>query len=165
MANTYYHCSRCGRQVEENEACDEHFTCECRRLESPQASSSAHTVGTGPEKPDANETEGLYSIRLEIQARKAPVAALYSDLRLNPEQVPHGYYRYSIRETDGGSGEPATIERHVLMNHLMDILTTENLDSLIEKNDGYLNISDYDYDDSLCVSFPKSILSPRYFHD
>jgi hypothetical protein len=122
-------------------------------------------VGVSLGKPDANETEGLYSMRLDIEARKAPVAAFYSDVRLNPEQVPHGYYRYSIRETDGGSGEPATIERHVLVNHLMDILTTENLDSLIEKNDGYLNISDYDYDDSHCVSFPKSILSPRYFHD
>ncbi|WP_369343130.1 LPD28 domain-containing protein [Bifidobacterium fermentum] len=112
-----------------------------------------------------NGTEELYSIRLGIEAREAPVAALYSDLRLNPEQVPHGWHRYSIRETDGGSGEPATIERHVLVNHLMDILTTENLDSLIEKHDGCLNISDYDYDDSHCVSFPKSILSPRYFHD
>lgn len=80
-----------------------------------------------------NGTEELYSIRLGIEAREAPVAALYSDLRLNPEQVPHGWHRYSIRETDGGSGEPATIERHVLVNHLMDILTTENLDSLIEK--------------------------------
>ncbi|MFT8705445.1 MAG: LPD28 domain-containing protein [Bifidobacterium sp.] len=122
-------------------------------------------MGVSLGKPDANETEGLYSMRLEIEARKAPVAAFYSDVRLNHEQVPHGYYRYSIRETDGGSGEPATIERHLLVNHLMDILTTENLDSLIEEHDGYLNISDYDYDDSRSVSFPKSILSPRYFHD
>ncbi|MFT8443452.1 MAG: hypothetical protein ABF515_02480 [Bifidobacterium sp.] len=62
MANTYYHCSRCGRQVEENEACDEHFTCECRLEPQPDVKTttaviSLEKLGIAAYEPDEQEIE------------------------------------------------------------------------------------------------------------
>lgn len=111
---------------------------------------------------NTKQTETLYSISLNVTGRREPVRALCSELRLDSEHVPEGYHRYSVRECDDGSGDPATIERHVLVNHLMDILTKENPDNPITNHDGWLDIEDCDYDDLHCETFPASILAPGY---
>lgn len=53
---------------------------------------------------------------------------LYSDSRIPDKDIPAGMFRYSVRSADGDYGEPGTIEKKVLVNFEMDILSDKELD-------------------------------------
>ena len=50
---------------------------------------------------------------------------LFTSSRIDRNTVPAGLYCYDIRETDGFSGEAATVEPYVGVNHLGTILSKE----------------------------------------
>ena len=66
---------------------------------------------------------------------------LYSVCRIKSEDIPQGYFKYSVRQADFG-GDLATIEPRVLVNHEMDILSPVELDF---GEDGYIEITDWNF--------------------
>ena len=61
---------------------------------------------------------------------------LFTNSRLYRSTVPDGLYCYDIRETDGGSGDPATVEPDVWVNHWGTIIAKEpfEMDSYMIKD-------------------------------
>ena len=59
------------------------------------------------------------------------VEALFTNGRIDREQLPEGYHAYDIR--NGDDGEPETIEPNVTVNHYGTILTREKIG--MTKND------------------------------
>ncbi|MCI8868610.1 MAG: hypothetical protein HFE61_10895 [Anaerotignum sp.] len=53
------------------------------------------------------------------------VEALFTNARLDRDTVPEGLYCYDVRETDGFSGIPATLERYVMANHWGTVLSKQ----------------------------------------
>ena len=68
---------------------------------------------------------------------------LYSICRIKREDIPEGWFKYSVRQADLG-GDLATIEPRVLVNHEMDLLSKVELDF---GEDGYIEIEDYNFID------------------
>ena len=69
--------------------------------------------------------------------------ALFTNLRIDRETVPKGFYCYDIRETEGFSGVAASVEQYVLVNHWGSILTKK---SFPLKNGSYeIKADDIDY--------------------
>ena len=68
----------------------------------------------------------LDTIILTIRERDTPIRARYCEGRVTSHDVAQGDHVYAVRESDGGSGEPCTIEQCVGINHVMDIITTDN---------------------------------------
>jgi len=48
---------------------------------------------------------------------------LFTNSRIDRNTIPYGLCCYDIRETDGGSGDPATVEPYVWVNHWGTIIT------------------------------------------
>lgn len=48
---------------------------------------------------------------------------LFTNSRIDRDTIPNGLHCYDIRETDGGSGDPATVEPYVLVNHWGTIIS------------------------------------------
>lgn len=65
----------------------------------------------------------------------------YSATRIKQSDIPNGYYKYSVRQADFG-GDLATIEKRVLVNHEMDILSPFELDL---GEDGYIEIENWNF--------------------
>ena len=63
--------------------------------------------------------------------------ALFSDVRIEKESVPDGWFRYDIRHDD--SGEPVTLEANVRVNHFGSLLVDHEITI---PNAGYLEITD-----------------------
>ena len=63
--------------------------------------------------------------------------ALFSDTRLQEDEIPEGLYRYELR--DGGDGEFCSVEEKVIVNHAGTLLMKEPLD-LGER--GYIELDD-----------------------
>ena len=77
------------------------------------------------------------------------IIVLFTNSRLDRLTVPDNLYCYDIRETDGGSGEPATVENIVLVNHWGTIIskTPFEMDSYKVRNIAkyYHEIKDFSY--------------------
>ena len=53
--------------------------------------------------------------------------ALFTDLRVDRESVPSGYYVYDVRGSDYDCGKLNTLERRVLVNHAGTVVAFEPL--------------------------------------
>ena len=53
---------------------------------------------------------------------------LFSNGRLQDEEVPEGLYRYDLRGSDYDPGQPITVEKTVVVNHAASVLMAEELD-------------------------------------
>ena len=53
---------------------------------------------------------------------------LFSNGRLRDEDVPEGLYRYDLRGSDYDPGQPITVEKTVVVNHVASVLMAEELD-------------------------------------
>lgn len=65
---------------------------------------------------------------------------LYDCCRIKQEDVPQGYHKYSVRFTDDNE-DYATIERRVIVNHAIDILSPKEL----EMGDNGIEIKDWTF--------------------
>ena len=71
-----------------------------------------------PDRQKEDEPETTYQ---EVEVFGVP--ALFDNARIPQEDVPEGLHRYDLRGSDFDPGEPATVERHVVVNHAASILT------------------------------------------
>lgn len=67
--------------------------------------------------------------------------ALFTNGRIDRDTVPKGVYAYDIRETEGFSGIPCSVERFVVVNHMGTVLTR---DPIKKMKDGFRSMSDDD---------------------
>lgn len=74
------------------------------------------------------------------------VEAMWSDVRLHAHDIPDGWHCYAVRGGDGG-WPPCSIERSVWANHAGDIVTPDDIDPLLERNDWMLIIRDWWFTD------------------
>jgi len=77
---------------------------------------------------------------------KGRVDAMWSDVRLHAGDIPDGWHCYAVRGGDGG-WPPCSIEKTVWVNHAGDIITPDDLDPLLERNDWMLVIRDWWFTD------------------
>ena len=67
---------------------------------------------------------------------------LFTNSRLDRTTVPEGLFCYDIRESEGFSSEPVTLEPYVTVNHLGTVLSKEEF----TLNDGgFYPIDDFNY--------------------
>lgn len=52
---------------------------------------------------------------------------MFTNMRVDRESVPKGYFVYDVRESDGGAGDFCTAEDHVLVNHWGTIIGKNKL--------------------------------------
>lgn len=69
----------------------------------------------------------------------------YTEGRIPADKIPEHYFRYSVRSSDDDEGL-GTIERNVIVNHEMDIITTEELDF---NGKDFIEINEWNY---VCVN-------------
>ncbi len=62
---------------------------------------------------------------------------LFTNLRVDLDTVPKGYFRYEVREDDYGNGDPCQIARSIMVNHWGTLITNKPIDL---DGDGYLDI-------------------------
>ena len=75
---------------------------------------------------------------VEIDGREV----LFTNGRLDRTTVPEGLFCYDIRESEGFSGEPVTLEPYVTVNHWGTVLSKEEF----TLNDGgFYPIDDFNY--------------------
>ena len=74
------------------------------------------------------------------------IDAMWSDVRLHAGDIPDGWHCYAVRGGDGG-WPPCSIEKTVWVNHAGDIITPDDLDPLLERNDWMLVIRDWWFTD------------------
>lgn len=77
---------------------------------------------------------------------KGRVDAMWSDVCLHAGDIPDGWHCYAVRGGDGG-WPPCSIEKTVWVNHAGDIITPDDLDPLLERNDWMLVIRDWWFTD------------------
>lgn len=78
---------------------------------------------------------------------------LFSELRVNKDTVPEGYYMYEVRHSDEDWGEPCEIAEWIMVNFFGTLLMKEPLENLIyqkslEKNYVFIDPEK----DWICVS-------------
>ncbi len=69
------------------------------------------------------------------------VEALFTNARLDRDTVPEGLYCYDVRETDGFSGIPATLERYVMANYWGTVLSKQEF----PMENGYYGVKEDDF--------------------
>ncbi|AIZ14787.1 MULTISPECIES: LPD28 domain-containing protein [Bifidobacterium] len=74
------------------------------------------------------------------------VDAMWSDVRLHTHDIPDGWHCYAVRGDDGG-WPPCSIEKSAWVNHAGGIVTPDDLDPLLERNDWMLVIRDWWFTD------------------
>ena len=73
------------------------------------------------------QKENLLNEKLqEIEIFDKP--GLFSNGRLRDEEVPEGLYCYDLRGSDDDPGQPITVEKIVVVNHVASVLMAEELD-------------------------------------
>ena len=70
---------------------------------------------------------------------------LYSVTRIKKEDIPQGYFKYSVRMSDDGK-DLATIDPSVIVNHEMDLLSEFELDF---GELGYIDIYEWNFKNSV----------------
>ena len=76
---------------------------------------------------------------------------LFTCMRVDPNTVPKGYYRYEVREDDDGNGEPCQLAKGIMVNHWGTLITDKPIDL---DGDGYLDIDpeeDWNYTGESCT--------------
>ena len=75
--------------------------------------------------------------------------ALFTDMRIDRNTVPKGYYAYDVRHDDECQGEAVQLARSILVNHWGALITQEKIKL---PRDGYLDIEpeDLNYDTGDC---------------
>lgn len=91
--------------------------------------------------------------KVEVIGRKG----LFTELRIDRNSIPDGWYMYEVRHDDDCQGEPVQIASWVMVNHLGTLLVKEPFDLEPSKvnNNAYLDIDldkDWNYLDE-CVRF------------
>ena len=64
-------------------------------------------------------------------------AALFTNMRIQRDTVPKGYYAYDVRHDDDCQGDAVQIARSILVNHWGTLITRDNI--RLPRN-GYLDI-------------------------
>ena len=67
---------------------------------------------------------------------------MFTNGRLDRTTVPEGLFCYDIRESNGFSGEPVTLEPHVMVNHWGTVLSKEEFTL---NDEGFYSIDDFNY--------------------
>jgi len=62
---------------------------------------------------------------------------LFTCLRVEPNSVPKGYYRYEVRHDDDCMGDPCQIAKGIMVNHWGTLISNKPIDL---DGDGYLDI-------------------------
>ncbi len=78
----------------------------------------------------------------ELMEVNDELTVLFTNSRIDRDTVPPTLFCYDVRETDGGSGDPASIELFVLVNHWGTIISKTEI-PMNENN--YYDIEDYSY--------------------
>ena len=73
------------------------------------------------------------------------LSGYFSDIRLRKTEVPKDLYKVSIRHSDEDWGDPATVERWVMVNHFGDILLDKPLE--FPEQDPFYIVKSYKFDD------------------
>lgn len=75
-------------------------------------------------------------IKVEVMGKEC----LFSDLRIDRETIPEGYFMYEVRHDDNDWGEPVEIGRWVMVNFFGTLLTKEQftLEPSTKINNEYL---------------------------
>ena len=75
-------------------------------------------------------------IKVEVMDKEC----LFSDLRIDRETIPEGYFMYEIRHDDDDWGEPVEIGRWIMVNFFGTLLTKERftLEPSTATNNEYL---------------------------
>lgn len=58
-------------------------------------------------------------------------------VRIDADELPDGWHRYAVRDC-GGEGE--TLEKRVIVDHMNDYVTRIDLDPLMERSGGWLDV-------------------------
>lgn len=75
--------------------------------------------------------ERLCPIELAVEERREPVRGWWSSMRVDGRSLPPGYHVYGVRHNGEEDGD--TLERSVVVDHFMDIITDEDLDGELER--------------------------------
>ena len=67
---------------------------------------------------------------------------LFTNSRLDRTTVPEGLFCYDIRESEGFSSEPVTLEPYVMVNHWGTVLSKEEFTL---NDEGFYSIDDFNY--------------------
>lgn len=83
--------------------------------------------------------------------------ALFTPLRINPDSVPNGVYKYEIRHDDDFQGIACEVARRIIVNHWGSILMLEPLDL---GSDGriYMDGDEINYGVDSCVTLAEFIM-------
>lgn len=67
---------------------------------------------------------------------------LFTNSRLDRSTVPHDLYCYDVRESEGFSGDPVTLEPYVMVNHWGTVLSKNEF---VLNDDGFYPVNDFNY--------------------
>ena len=68
--------------------------------------------------------------------------ALFTCLRIDPETVPEGIFKYDVRHDDDCQGIPCELARYVMVNHWGTVLTNKEIDL---GEDGFIPLNEEDF--------------------
>lgn len=82
-------------------------------------------------------------MKVEVMGKEC----LFSDLRIDRNSIPEGYFKYEIRHSDDNWDEPVEMALGVLVNFYGTLLTKEQftLEPSTETNNAYLQIEEYSW--------------------
>ena len=86
-----------------------------------------------------DNNEKLYPVEILLLDHEeheiTTIHAYESQLRIDMTQVPDGWHRCAISDGEGGLD---LIKHRAVADHLNDYLTKDNIDELLDENDGWL---------------------------
>ncbi|MBO4384290.1 MAG: hypothetical protein J5854_02560 [Clostridia bacterium] len=88
--------------------------------------------------------------------------ALFTCLRIDPETIPVGVYKYEIRHDDECQGIACELARRIIVNHWGSVLTLRPFD-LGEEGRIYMDGDEINYGVDSCVTLPEFM--KRYSKD
>lgn len=88
-------------------------------------------MGMTEQARNAEHVERFCPIELAVEERREPVHGWWSSMRVDGRSLPPGYHVYGVRCDGEEVGD--TLERSVVVDHFMDIITEEDLDGELER--------------------------------